>query len=251
MNTVDERNLEACVLTLSRWKGPLSPELRKQIQAAGQQLPQDESAASELPKLLKKHHDDLANAYEHSRLELRQKYNTRERAKGGAVQTANNKTDLILEFAASFFTADDYPSAAKQLVTHPRWKSQVNAASDDVQTFFKTITETVTQLDNISVELLKILDKDVFTVESLAYRLDMPKEKIEPLLEALWQQHYIYPISHTVTGNIWGSLNIFTQRANPLNTESYVALTIKGYFYLHPYFQASRKQTTSVTRQAN
>lgn len=70
-----------------------------------------------------------------------------------------------------------------------------NKASDDAKTFFQTLKDTVTCLDAASVEVLKIFEKDVFTIENIAYRLDLPKEKVRLVLEDLWQRGYIYSVT--------------------------------------------------------
>ncbi|MEM8504812.1 MAG: hypothetical protein AAF716_16840 [Cyanobacteria bacterium P01_D01_bin.1] len=241
MNTTDERNLEACVLTLSRWKGQLPTELHSQIQAAGRQLAKDESAINDIRNLLKQH-GDLSSAYEDSRRELYQRYNARERSKGAATTFINgtvNSGNLIVNMAVPILTADNFSSTAQQLVAQPSWRSQVKNASDDVQTFFKTLEESVTQLDAISIQLMKWLDKEIYTIDELAYRTEKPKARLAERLEALWQENYIYTVSGSALSNFFESLNVFSKRKGKLDLDSYLALSAKGYFYLHPYFKAT------------
>ncbi|MGB3789788.1 MAG: hypothetical protein WA949_17385 [Phormidesmis sp.] len=241
MNTTDERNLEACVLTLSRWKGQLPVELHSQIQAAGRQLSQDESAINDIRNLLKQQ-SDLSSAYEASRQELYQRYNARERSKGGADTFANgtlNNRNLILALAIPILTADNFSLTAQQLVAQPSWRSQVKNASDDVQTFFKTLKESVTRLDALSIQLMKWLDKEIYTLDELAYRTEQPEARLAESLESLWQENYIYAVSGSALSNFWESLNVFSRRKGRLDLDSYLALSAKGYFYLHPYFRAT------------
>lgn len=244
MNTTDERNLEACVLALSQWRGQLPADLRSKIQSAGRQISQNDSAVNDLRNLLKQH-TALSSAYEDSRRELYQRYNTRPRSKSGAAAIQNgavNSGNLIVDFASAILTADHFPSTAQKLVSQPSWQSQVNNASDDVKTFFKALKDSVTKPDAVSVQLMKFLDKDVYTLKELAYRMELPEEQIKPSLESLWQDNYIYPVSKSILGNLLGPLNVFTKRKSSLDTSSYLALTAKGYFHLHPYFKATATQ---------
>ncbi|MGC1310328.1 MAG: hypothetical protein WA885_24120 [Phormidesmis sp.] len=233
-----EQNLEACVLALARWQGPLSPELRHKIQEIGKQIPNNDAATGELRNLLV--NNGLEESYRTARCELFQKSIVRERFKSpGEIAIPNS--DVISEIAAIVSTAEDFAAAVYKLVTHPHWKARVASLSEDEQTFFQLLTDSVVGLDALAIEILTILDRDVYTLSQIAYRTDLPKEQIEPTLEALWQQNYIYPVSKTILGNLWGSLNVFSQRKSRLDVSSYLALTAKGYFYLHPYFKAAAK----------
>ncbi len=227
-----EQNLEACVLVLVRWKGSLTPELRRNIQQVGRQLGEKESAVSELRNLLV--NSELKDSYYAARRELYQKYSVRERAKSGIATLPSG--NLILETAKFIATADDFVTAAYKLVTAPSWQARVKKASDDVQTFGKTLEETAIGLDALSVALLKNIDQDVFTLDALAYRLDLPKNQVQPVLEDLWRRSYVRPLSGNVLGNLWGRLNIFAPKQGVLDTEHhYLGLTVKGYYYLHPH----------------
>ncbi len=227
-----EQNLEACVLALSRWKGTLAPELRRNIQQVGKQLGENESAVNELRNLLV--NSELKDSYYAARRELYQKYSVRERAKGGVATLPSN--NLILRAARFISAADNFVAAARELVADPIWQAQAQKSSDDTQTFFRTLKETVTDLDSLSVALLKNIDQDVFTLNALAYRLDLPKTQIKPVLEDLWRQSYVRPLSGNVWGNLWGRLDIFTSKQGALDTEHhYLGLTVKGYYYLHPH----------------
>ena len=234
MNTTDERNLEACVLALSRQKGRLPEALHSQIQAAGHQLAKDESALYELREIIE--HSELKSAYESARSELQAKYDVRERSKSGLALDSINNGNFVLSLAVPILTADDFSSAAQKLVTRSDWQAQAKKASDDAKTFFSTLKETVTRLDALSVKLLKILDKDVFMLSDLAYRVDMPEEKVKPVLEELWRQNYIHPLSKTAWGNLFKQFNVFTPRQGELDTDNhYLGLTVKGYYCLHPH----------------
>lgn len=240
MNTEDERNLEAYVLAIARNGKQLSPALHSKIQAAGYQLAQDESAIDKLLDLIEKD-SNFSRSYEQAREELQAKYeDDRERSKSGASAIPNGhglngNGSFVRSLAIPILTADNFTSVAQRLVTQPDWQTQVKQASEDVQTFFRTLKDAVTSLDPLSIQLLKILDKDIFAIDSLAYRVYLTEEAIKPALEELWRRSYIYPVSNTVTGNIWRSLNIFTRNDRPLNTDSYLSLTAKGYYHLHPH----------------
>lgn len=242
ITTTNERTLEACILALSRWKDPLPPDLRSKIQAAGHQLTQDESAVGELRNLLKQH-GDLGTAYEDSRRELYKRYSARERSKSAAVLQNGSASsgNLIVDLATSILTADNFSSTARQLVLQPNWQAQIKTASEDTQTFFKTLEETVTRLDPLSEKLLEILDKDAFMPDDLAYRVELSEEQINPKLERLWREGYIHTLSKTAIGNLWRSLNLFTSKEGPFGPDNYFALTAKGYFYLHPFLRPSNR----------
>lgn len=227
-----DENLEACVLALSRWKGPLPPELHHSIKEAGEHLLEDDSAVNELRNLL--FDSELKDSYRAARSELGQKYRARERAKSNAATLPNG--DFIRELAAFISTSDDFASAARRLVTQPDWQARAKRASLDAQIFFRTLKAAVTRLDSLSLALLRILDKDVFTLGSLAYRVELPEADVKPVLEDLWRQNYIRPLSKTVWGNFLGPFNVFTPKQGALNADHhYLGLTVKGYYCLHPH----------------
>ena len=228
-----EQNLEASILTLARYQGTLSPELRHKIQEIGKQIPNSDSAAGELRNLLVT--SELQESYRSARQELFQKSSVRERFKSpGELAIASN--DVIAEIAALVSTADDFAAAAYKLVTHPHWKTRVASLSEDAQTFFQTLTDSVVGLDAIAIDLLTILDRDVYTLSQLAYRTELPEEQVKPVLEKLWRQSYIRTLSATLWGNLLGPLNIFKPKKGSLNTENqYLGLTVKGYYSLHPH----------------
>jgi hypothetical protein len=227
-----KETLEACVLALSRWKEPLPPDLHYQIQSAGKQLLEQEAAVYELRNLL--YNSELKDSFEAARQELFKKSFAVERSKSGLATPPSG--NLLFEMAASILTADDFSSAAQRIVTQPTWQTRVKNASDDVQTFFHTLKKAVTELDSLSLKLLQILDQDIFTIDRLAYRVELPETQVKPVLEDLWRQNYIRPISSTVLGNILGPLNIFTDKQGSLDTDNhYLGLTVKGYYFLHPH----------------
>ncbi len=228
-----EQTLEACVLAIAQWKGTLSPKLQQQIQEIGKHVSANDTAANELRNLLV--NSELKDSYESARRELFQKGSVRERFKSGGEATLP-RNRFISEIAEFVLTVEDMSAAARQLVTHPKWKARAASSSEDTQTFFQVLTDSVLGLDALAVELLTILDKDTYTLSQLAYRAERPEEQVEPVLNSLWHQNYVRPLSSTVLGNIFGPLNIFTPKPSTLPENAhYLGLTAKGYYALHPH----------------
>ena len=228
-----EQTLEACVLAIAQWKGTLSPELHQQIQKIGKQLGDNDTAANELRNLLV--NSELKDSYEAARRELFQKGSVRERFKSGG-EAALPRNRFVSEIAEFVTTAEDLSAAARQLVTHPKWKARAANSSEDTQTFFQVLTDSVLGLDALSIELLTILDRDVYTLSQLAYRAECPEEQVKPILDNLWHQNYVRPLSSSLLGNLFGPLNIFTPKQGTLPKNAhYLGLTAKGYYALHPH----------------
>ena len=246
LDTIDQRNLEALLLTLACWNRPLPTELHSQIKEISSQLDSNQNAVSDILNLLESQ-DTLIDQYETTRAKLKKKEDSQERSKrpvGGVASPngLNGFNDFIsddrflIQLAVPILTSDNFSATAQRLVRQPVWQAQAQQASEDIHAFFQTLKSSVTELDSLSVRLLEILDRDVFTPSSLAYRVDLPEEFIRPTLEKLWHQNYVRPLSTSILGNLFGPLNIFTPKQGSLPSEDhYLGLTAKGYYSLHPH----------------
>ncbi len=224
--------LEACLLTLARSNGNVETELAGQIQGIGHKLEQGDSQAIEELYSLLQSDIDLANLYGQFRTSLQVQYGERERAKSSLV--LNSGPINLLDIALTILQGPNFRSNAQNLVTNRQWQQKVKQASSDLQTFAKALEKTVTNLDPAKVTILRKLDQEIFSVDDLAYLLEISVERTQDFVQALWNEGYLRPISDNPFVQLWQGFKGAPPLTEPPSTTEELALTTKGYFYLHP-----------------
>ncbi|NEZ62865.1 hypothetical protein D0962_08730 [Leptolyngbyaceae cyanobacterium CCMR0082] len=224
--------LQACLLTLARSNGSVEAELAGQIQGISHKLEQGESQAIEELYSLLQNNADLANLYGKFRTGLQVQYGERERAKSAVA--VNTDPLNLLDIALPILQGPNFRTNAQHLVTSRQWKQKVKQAPSDLQAFAKTLEKTVTNLDPAKVTILRKLDQEIFSVDDLAYLLEVSIERTQEFVQALWNEGYLRPISDNPFIQLWQSFKGAPPLTAPPNITEELALTTKGYFYLHP-----------------
>ncbi|MEO0350696.1 MAG: hypothetical protein AAF282_11680 [Cyanobacteria bacterium P01_A01_bin.15] len=97
-----------------------------------------------------------------------------------------------------------------------------------------TKAQRLARLHPTKVTILRQLDQDMVSVDDLAYLLELSTERTQEFVRDLWNERYVRPISDNSLVQLWQSIN----GAPPLTVlpgaHEDLALTAKGYFYLHP-----------------
>ena len=142
----------------------------------------------------------------------------------------------LLVLAKDILSSPDanYRATAQQLFSQPTLQKQLKKAPSDVQTSAKTLAEAASALHSVKVAMLKKIEDNFFTVDDIAYSLEIPLENAQRYAKSLWNEGYIRPISSNLLTQWWWSIKgppKLTQLPDPGTS---LTLTSKGSFYLHP-----------------
>jgi hypothetical protein len=244
MKATEALTLEACLLALSRYDDSLPIELSSQIQTVGQKLTTQDTtheaaAIAELRDLIIPY-GPLAPLYESARRQLSAQYGEQERAKSGLTATLTNSTISLngqlslIDLALPILNGTNFRANAQQLFKNPKWHKRLKGSNPDLIYFAETLQAAATQLPPSKVMILRRLDQDIFSIQNLAYVLEIPVERVQNLVKSLWNERYIRPTADS----FWTQLWLSWQGAPPLQDlpkpNEELTLTTKGYFYLHP-----------------
>jgi inorganic triphosphatase YgiF len=241
MRATEALTLEACLLALSRYDDSLPAHLSAQIQTVGPKLITEQTAAIQKFRDLILGYPPLVPFYESARSQLSAQYNEQERAKSSlSAATLTNGSAILssplslIDIAAHMLNGPDFRTNIQRLVSRPQWHKSLKGSDQTLIDFAETLQAAATQLPHSKVMILRRLDQDIFSIQNLAYVLEIPLERAQNLVKSLWNERYIRPTADS----FWEQLWLSWQGAPPLQDlpkpNEELTLTTKGYFYLHP-----------------
>lgn len=257
----DELNLTACLLALLRYNGSLPSELHTQLQKAQTQFSQNQHQAIQTLRAAIQQHEPLGKLYSASRTQLFSQYQSQERAKSATIATISSSTQsaTVRESPGKYVTEQDridivqlatailnspnanYRAQTQKLFNQPDIKKQLEHAPERLKTSANVLETAASELHPTQVALMKKLDQRILTVDDLAYALGISIESARQYVKTLWNEKYIRPLSSSFITQIWLSI----KGPKPIETspadDTYLKLTAKGYFYLHPSSLSKRK----------
>jgi hypothetical protein len=241
--------LDACLLALLHYGDNVPPNLHAQIQTANRQLSSGQPEAVKQLKNVIEQDDRLKRLYTVSREHLVMQYGAQERAKSSAVAIApspafngsfaNGSTGAkvsLIDLATAILNSPDanYRATAQQVLNQPKLKKQLEQASEDLRVSAKEFSDAANQLHPTKVAMMKKIENNFFTLDDVAYSLEISAESAQRYGKSLWNEGYIRPISGNLFKQIWLSFKGPPPIEHPLDLETSLQLTAKGYFYLHP-----------------
>ncbi|WP_035994656.1 hypothetical protein [Leptolyngbya sp. KIOST-1] len=239
MKATDALTLEACLIALAKLETELPIELHQQVQALGQALEaHDPNAVSQLRELVTQH-PDLHQHYDMARLTLQEQYRSQERAKGWqpGPHGASSTAALALEqVAVPILSADDFRSAAQRVL-----RGQ-GGHQPELQPFLRSLQRTVATLDPLSVLLMKELERRPATLENLSYGLNLGLDQVRKLCNRLRTSGYVSPLTSGFLTMVLPLVGIYPHKSAPLDDQTFLTLTAKGYFKLNPVIEFHRDQ---------
>ncbi|MGF1567590.1 MAG: hypothetical protein ACFCVD_05910 [Nodosilinea sp.] len=251
MKATEALTLEACLIALAKLETELPPELHQTVQGLGHRLKEhDPQAIAQLREVVSSH-DDLRQHYEIARLSLQEQYQSQERAKGGlalgrglasADSVALADPATLTDLAWPILTADDFRTAAQRLLQRNDLRSARPIANRAMQPFLTTLERTVSTLDLASVRLMKELERKPATLEDLSFWLAMGLEQIRPMANRLCNSGYISPLGGNFLHMLLPLVGVYPQKSSPVNDQTPLTLTAKGYFKLNPVIEFHGKQ---------
>ena len=235
--------LQAVVLALIQLPPPLPENLQQQQLLLSQAWTTEQPGVADRVQALVRSHAGLTNLYlaEHERLE--QQYDTQARARALMGAGAADSTAITWDaIARSILQSDDCRAAAEALLQ--RLKAQGNSlhASGDALVFISALQRAIAISHAQAIALLKALEQQALTIRHLVHQLDLPQEHVQAIAQALWQAGYIDSTTGGVLYNIFPMLRGAQHRTAAIDLDTYLTLTSKGHFYLHPALIVGRRQ---------
>ncbi len=243
MEPSDTIALQAYVLALIQLLPPLPEYLQQQVQQIGHSWATQQPEVVEDVRKSVTSHSGLNDLYltEHARLE--QQYDTQERAKAlmGA-ETADGTAITWDAIALSILQSDNVRAGAEALLQ--RVKAQGNSlhASGDALVFISALQRVMAISHSQAIALLKALETQALTIRHLVHQLDMSQDQVQAIAQSLWRAGYIDRTTGGVLYNIFPMLRGQQRRDEAIDLDTYLTLTSKGYFYLHPVLIVGRRE---------
>jgi hypothetical protein len=210
----NEIDLDVLKYAVEHYAADLSDEVRLPLLQSLQNLQQHQpNAARELCELVSQT-EDLDRMYTLALTDLRQSYQTQERAKS-AVLTADSNG--MLNGLGSIL--DDVTATLKQI--------QLKAVA--------------TQATQDQLKILRALETHSLTLEDLMYRTGLSLPIVQSLVQRLRKQGYIDLLSAPLLHWIFPGLKPTSDRQQPIQQDDFLSLTVAGYFHLHPLIQVARR----------
>lgn len=243
MEPSDTIALQAFVLALIQLLPPLPEPLQQQVQQVSQAWAAEQPGVVEQVRALVKTHSGLNELYlaEHQR--LAQHYDTQERARALMGAGEADSTAITWDaIALSILQSDDCRAATESLLQQLKAQGASLHASGDALVFISALQRVISISHSRAIALLKALEKQALTIRHLVHQLDLPTEEVQALVQLLRKAGYIDRTTGGVLYNIFPMLRDQQRRDEPIDLDTYLTLTSKGHFYLHPVLIVGRHE---------
>ena len=234
--------LDACLLALLHYDDSVPTELHEQIQTAKAQIANGQpEAINHLKKIIEKN-DQLKALYANARRYLVVQNQPQERAKSAAttfspLPSAPSVAGFSLADVATAILSSpnaNYRANAQHVLNKSTFQKQLAQAPEELRSSVKALTKAANRLHPTKVAMMRKIDDNFFTVDDIAYSLEIPLDGAQRYAKSLWNEGYIRPISSNLLKQWWWSLKGAPQLTQVPDSDSPLTLTNKGYFYLHP-----------------
>lgn len=234
--------LQAFVLALIQLLPPLPAHLHQQIQQVTDAWATHQPGVVEGVQALVKSHAGLNDLYltEHERLE--QQYDTQARARALMGAGEADSTPITWEtIALSILQSDNCRTAAEALLKRSKAQGSSLHASGDALVFISALQRVMAMSHAQAIALLKALETQALTIRHLVHQLDISPEQVQAIAQSLWHAGYIDRATGGVFYNMFPMLRGQQRRNESIDLDTYLTITSKGHFYLHPVLIVGRR----------
>ncbi len=252
MKANEALTLDACLLALLHYGDSVPLHLHKQIQMANQQLANRQPGAVKQLKNVLQQDKQLDQLYAASRNYLATQYGQQERAKSvfgvGTLPMPSIRPSLapatgsngfsfgLVDLATDILSSPDanYRIKAQQVLRRPQLQRQLEKASEELRVSAQELSKAANRLHPTKVAIMKKIENNFFTLDDVAYSLELPVENAQRYIKSLWNEGYVRPTSGNLLKQLWLSWKGAPALEDLPDIETSLALTTKGHFYLHP-----------------
>lgn len=264
MNILDATKLQAFSLARLQLDNMLSDDLQQAVWDVGQSiaLRNYTKAIAEIDRLTSQY-DCLRQPFQAALKELYKQYQLRLGQFGRAEASINREAfgsspapDPFLEKAqlpsgaweaivTEILTANDPKVAAKESIKRTTTQLPTYDSLEFPLVFLDLLKRELSSLDTEMIIILGALEKQLLTVEDLAYAVGMPVERARAIVHELWKDGYIDSKKSNLLEKIASVFKSKPADPNVKNDASF-NVTTKGHFLLHPIVK--NKQRAGVGR---
>ncbi len=121
-----------------------------------------------------------------------------------------------------------------------------NSLPQEIHQLLDSIAQRLTQhqhqtLSTAKETILKTLTSSYVRSQDLAYAINQPLDRTQPIIQQLWKAGYIDRLDSSILYIILPSLRKPHYRQQPISPDLFLTITMKGYFHLYPFIQWSRR----------
>lgn len=233
-NSFDTLTLQAFALAIVRLDAAYLQPLKPQIQQIGELATHQPQEAAKQIRQLVEYHPELNQQYSQEYKRLTQPYQQQERAKSFAQSSSQSATAPITsweQFTLAILTATDPIATARSLVKQTK-SSPLPSKS---QVFLNSLQSAVSATEAQAIAILKALEQRPLTITDLAHFVGMSVEHTHAIVQDLWNRGYLDRTNTHLLHNLFPILGQHRRQQESLHqTETYLTLTSKGHFFLHP-----------------
>ena len=239
--------LQALSLALLRLEAPLSADQQAAAAQIGEAIASQQVVEHDLETeilALVDQNPALKQAFDAAYDDLQKQYQSQERAKGLAMTIAPfAPADRVEEtfnwttLASQILIAADRISAAREGLKRLRFAPKQPNAS--LPAFFLSLQKTIVAIDVQETQILKALEKRPLTAEELVYAVGLPFERVQAIVQSLWNRGYIERTTSGFVYLMFPALRSDKRKRLEVDANTYLTLTARGSRFLHPLIAPS------------
>lgn len=138
---------------------------------------------------------------------------------------------LIEDLAIPILIADDFTTAARDLLKRAK---QLQDLPPVGRVFVLFLEKAIASSNAKTVAVLEALEKRPLTVTGLVYVLGLTLDQAWTIVQSLWQHGYIERATSSIVYKVFPMLKDRQNATRTIDAETYLTLTARGHFYLHP-----------------
>lgn len=260
MNAFDATRLQAFSLAWLQLNGMLSGDLQQAVHDVGRAI-QNRNYAKAFTQMdtLVNQYDCLRKPFQDVLRELYRQYHLRLGQFGIAEASVNREIGLEQNYAPDFLeqvgfpdgaweaivteilTANDPKIAAKQSIKRNVIRAPMYNPLEVPPVFLEFLKRELSTLDTEIIIVLGALEKQLLTVEDLAYAVDMPVDRVRAIVHELWTDGYIDSKKSNLLEKI---ASVFKSKPNTPNVKNDASfnVTSRGHFRLHPLVKDKQRE---------
>jgi DNA-binding MarR family transcriptional regulator len=249
MNLFDTITLQAFSLARLRVNGELPTDLQQTVHRLGEAIARHQpNIATEVHQFVEQHNclrEPYEAVYQNLQKQYQQQYQQQEQVKNvyltsGFMERLPNAWEKIV---VQILTADDPKAIAEQLMKHLKGRSPILQPTDIPSAFLSLLQQELAMLDEQETAVLRVIEQQLLTVEDLAHIVGLPVERVQAILQHLWQEGLIDFRKRSLMDKL---LSVVAQSSRncPINYDTSFNLTAKGHYHLHPIIKPRRREGT-------
>jgi hypothetical protein len=135
---------------------------------------------------------------------------------------------LVNELAVPILQAKDFTAAAREVLKRVRPLPPVG------RVFVLFLEKAIASNTAKTIAVLEALEKRPLTVTGLVYIVGLTLDQAWTIVQELWRQGYIERATSSIVSKVFPRLKDRQHSGQTLDAETYLTLTARGHFHLHP-----------------